>query len=403
MKKIFNHNSPILMLILMSIATPIAFGGWSALLNNFAVERANFTGVEIGILQSIREIPGFLAFTVVFVLLIIKEQSFSAIALALMGLGVSIAGYFPTIYGLYFTTIVMSTGFHYFETIKNSLSLQWLSKEEAPQILGRLIAVGSITSLILYGAIWIFLEIFNIDYVYIFLICGIICIGIAFYLQVSFPIFEPKNTQHKNIILRKKYSLYYILIFLSGARRQIFVVFAAFLMVEKFKYSASQVSLLFLINYLFNWIFAERIGRMIHIFGEKRSLTFEYVGLIIVFVSYALVTNAYVAAMLYVIDHMFFALALAINTYFQKIADPKDIASSAGVSFTINHIAAIFVPVLLGFLWIYSHSLVFFIGAIFAFLSLIATQFIPSNLTKIELVNNNINCYKSIIYKNYLI
>ena len=376
------------MLILMSIATPIAFGGWSALLNNFAVERANFTGVEIGILQSIREIPGFLAFTVVFVLLIIKEQSFSTIALALMGLGVSIAGYFPTIYGLYFTTIVMSTGFHYFETIKNSLSLQWLSKEEAPQILGRLIAVGSITSLILYGAIWIFLEIFNIDYVYIFLICGIICIGIAFYLQASFPIFDPKNTQHKNIILRKKYSLYYILIFLSGARRQIFVVFAAFLMVEKFKYSASQVSLLFLINYLFNWIFAERIGRMIHIFGEKRSLTFEYGGLIIVFVSYGLVTNAYVAAMLYVIDHMFFALALAINTYFQKIANPKDIASSAGVSFTINHIAAIFVPVLLGFLWIYSHSLVFFIGAFFAFLSLIATQFIPSNLTKIELVND---------------
>ena len=378
------------MLILMSIATPIAFNGWSALLNNFVVERANFTGVEIGILQSIREIPGFLAFSVVFVLLIIKEQSFSVIALALMGLGVSLAGYFPSTYGLYFTTIVMSTGFHYFETIKNSLSLQWLSKEEAPQILGRLIAVGSITSLILYAAIWCLLELFNIDYVYIFLICGIICIGIAFYLQLSFPIFKPKNIQHKNIILRKKYSLYYILIFLSGARRQIFIVFAAFLMVEKFKYSASQVTLLFLINYLFNWVFAEKIGKVIHIFGEKKSLTFEYIGLIIVFISYAIVTNAYIAAMLYVIDHMFFALAIAINTYFQKIADPKDIASSAGVSFTINHIAAIFVPVLLGFLWIYSHSLIFFIGAIFALLSLIATQFIPSNLAKIELAENNI-------------
>ena len=212
--------------------------------------------------------------------------------------------------------------------------------------------------------------------------------GIAIYLQISFPIFKPKNSQHKNIVLRKKYSLYYILIFLSGARRQIFVVFAAFLMVEKFKYSASQVTLLFLINYLFNWLFAERIGKIIHIFGEKKSLTFEYVGLIIVFISYALVTNAYIAAILYVIDHMFFALALAINTYFQKIADPKDIASSAGVSFTINHIAAIFVPVLLGFLWIYSHSLVFFIGAFFAFLSLIATQFIPSNL-KNYLVKKN--------------
>ena len=356
MKNIFSQRSPILMLILMSVATPIAFNGWSALLNNFVVERANFTGVEIGILQSIREIPGFLAFTIIFVLLIIKEQSFSVIALALMGLGVALTGFFPTVYGLYFTTIIMSTGFHYFETVKNSLSLQWLTKDEAPQVLGKLIAVGSITSLILYGFIWSFLEIFKIDYIYIFLFCGVTCIAIAIYLQFSFPIFKPKNIQHKNIILRKKYSLYYILIFLSGARRQIFIVFAAFLMVEKFKYSASQVTLLFLINYLFNWLFAERIGKFIHIFGEKKSLTFEYIGLIIVFVSYALVTNAYIAAILYVIDHMFFALALAINTYFQKIADPKDIASSAGVSLTINHIAAIFVPVLLGFLWIYSHS-----------------------------------------------
>ena len=387
MKNIFSQNSPILMLILMSVATPIAFNGWSALLNNFVVERASFTGVEIGILQSIREIPGFLAFTIIFVLLIIKEQSFSVIALALMGLGVALTGFFPTVYGLYFTTIIMSTGFHYFETVKNSLSLQWLSKDEAPQVLGKLIAVGSITSLILYGIIWVFLEILNIDYVYIFLFCGIVCIFVAIYLQISFPIFKPTNTQHKNIVLRKKYSLYYILIFLSGARRQIFVVFAAFLMVEKFKYSASQVTLLFLVNYLFNWLFAEKIGKIIHIFGEKKSLTFEYVGLIIVFVSYALVTNAYIAAILYVIDHMFFALALAINTYFQKIADPKDIASSAGVSFTINHIAAIFVPVLLGFLWIYSHSLVFFIGAFFALLSLIATQFIPANLKEFKVLN----------------
>jgi len=388
MKQYLPHNTPILMLILMSIATPIAFNGWSALLNNFVVERANFTGVEIGILQSIREIPGFLAFTIVFVLLLIKEQSFSIIALSIMGLGVAITGFLPTAYGLYFTTIIMSTGFHYFETVKNSLSLQWLSKDEAPQVLGKLIAVGSITSLILYAIIWFFLEIFNIDYVYIFLFCGIFCIGIAIYLQITFPLFKAKNIQHKNVILRKKYLLYYILIFLSGARRQIFIVFAAFLMVEKFKYSASQVTLLFLINYLFNWLFAERIGKIIHIIGEKKSLTFEYIGLIIVFISYGIVSNAYIAAFLYVVDHMFFALALAINTYFQKIADPKDIASSAGVSFTINHIAAIFVPVLLGFLWIYSHSLVFYIGAIFAFLSLIATQFIPSNLKKIELSIN---------------
>ncbi len=106
--------------------------------------------------------------------------------------------------------------------------------------------------------------------------------------------------------------------------------------------------------------------------------------MIIIFVSYGLVTNAIVAATLYVIDHMFFALAIAINTYFQKIANPKDLSSSAGVSFTINHIAAIFIPVLLGFVWIYSNSLVFYIGAFFALLSLITTQLMPNNLKKIE-------------------
>ena len=376
--------TPVLMLILMSIATPIAFNSWSALINNFVVERANFTGVEIGILQSIREIPGFLAFTIIFLLLIIKEQSFAVFALALMGLGVSITGFFPTAYGLYFTTIVMSTGFHYFETIKNSLSLQWLSKDEAPQVLGQLIAVGSITSLILYCCIWLFLKVFALDYLILFLISGLVCIFISILLLIGFPIFSSKTIQNKQIILRKRYWLYYILIFLSGARRQIFVVFAAFLMVEKFEYTAAQVTLLFLINYLFNWFFAERIGKIIHVFGEKKSLTFEYLGLIIIFVSYGLVTNAIVAAILYVIDHMFFALAIAINTYFQKIADPKDIASSAGVSFTINHIAAIFIPVLLGFIWIYSNSFVFYIGAFFALLSLIATQLMPANLTEIK-------------------
>jgi len=89
-----------MLLILMSVAMPIAFNAWSALLNNFVVERAAFTGVEIGILQSLREIPGFIAFTTVFVLLILKEQTFAVLALALLGVGVAITGFFPTVYGL---------------------------------------------------------------------------------------------------------------------------------------------------------------------------------------------------------------------------------------------------------------------------------------------------------------
>jgi len=358
---------------------PIAFNAWSAMLNNFVVEKAAFTGVEIGILQSLREVPGFLSFTLIFVLLVIKEQTFAVFSLALLGLGVCLTGFFPTVYGLYFTTVLMSIGFHYFEAVKQSLSLQWLSKEEAPIILGKLLAVGSLTSLIVYGCLWTLLEFFQLPYWINFAIAGGICIFLALVMFIFYPAFPSKVEQNQNLVLRKRYWLYYLLTFLSGARRQIFVVFAAFLMVEKFGYSASQVTLLFLVNYAFNYMFAEKIGSLIGKFGERRALTFEYIGLIIVFTAYGLVENATLAAFLYILDHMFFALAIAITTYFQKIADPKDMASNAGVSFTINHIAAIVVPALLGLVWMWSHSLVFYIGAIFALLSLIAAQFIPKS------------------------
>ena len=372
-------RNPITLLVLMSVAMPLAFNTWSALLNNFAVEQAAFTGVEIGILQSLREVPGFLSFTVIFVLLILKEQTFAVLSLALLGLGVAMTGFFPSEYGLYFTTVLMSIGFHYFEAIKQSLSLQWLSKDEAPQVLGRLIAVGSVTSLIVYGVLWVLLEVFAVSFMWNLALAGGLCCLLAFFMWLNFPHFPSKTAQHKTLVLRRRYWLYYLLTFLSGARRQIFVVFAAFLMVEKFGYSASQVTLLFLINYAFNWFFAERIGALIHRIGERRALTLEYIGLIFVFVAYGLVENATLAAALYVIDHMFFAMAIAISTYFQKIADPKDMASTAGVSFTISHIAAIVIPAALGLVWMWSHALVFFIGAGFAALSLLASQLIPSD------------------------
>ena len=127
-------QTPKNLLVVMSVAMTVAFATWMALLNNFVIERASFTGAEIGMLQSIREVPGFLAFTAVFVLLLLKEQTFAYLSLALLGIGVAATGYFPTVVGLYLTTFLMSVGFHYYETIKQSLSLQWLSIDEAPAV-----------------------------------------------------------------------------------------------------------------------------------------------------------------------------------------------------------------------------------------------------------------------------
>jgi predicted MFS family arabinose efflux permease len=181
------------------------------------------------------------------------------------------------------------------------------------------------------------------------------------------------------MVLRRRYWLYYLLTFLSGARRQIFVVFAGFLMVEKFGYSVGAISALFLVNAVLNVLFAHRIGRIVGRVGERSALIFEYLGLIVIFTAYAFVTNASVAAGLYIADHFFFALAIAIKTYFQKIADPADIASTAGVAFTINHIAAVVLPAALGLVWIVSPALVFLIGAALALASLLCSLLVPVN------------------------
>jgi hypothetical protein len=122
---------------------------------------------------------------------------------------------------------------------------------------------------------------------------------------------------------------------------------------------------------------APRVGRIIARFGERNALVFEYMGLIVVFAAYAFVSDAWVAAGLYIVDHLFFALAIAIKTYFQKIADPADIASTAGVSFTINHIAAVVLPFFLGLIWLASPTAVFLTGTAFAVASLIFSQLIP--------------------------
>ncbi|ARV74940.1 MFS transporter [Vibrio campbellii] len=365
-------------LLLISIIVPIAFSTWMALLNNFVIEKANFDGADIGLLQSVREIPGFLAFTVVFVLLFIREQRFMLVSLAMLTLGTAITGYFPSLFGLLFTTLLMSTGFHYFETLKQSLSLQWLSKEEAPEMLGKFISVGALASLFTYGAIWVLLEELKLEFKTVYLLAGGIGFVLIMIMAFAFPEFKTEVPQNKKLVLRKRYWLYYALTFMSGARRQIFTVFAGFLMVEKFGYSAADITLLFLINYLFNFIFAKRIGRFIGVVGERKALMFEYVGLIFVFVGYGLVQTAEWAAALYVVDHLFFALALAIKTYFQKIADPADMASTAGVAFTINHIAAVVIPVTFGVIWLVSPSSVFYIGAAMAAVSLLLSLNIPA-------------------------
>jgi len=374
------RGNPEYLLVLTSVAASIAFSVWQALLNNFAIEQAAFTGREIGILQSLREIPGFLAFTAVFVLLVLKEQTFALLSVALLGVGVAMTGFLPSEYGLYFTTVLMSVGFHYFYTVQQSLTLQWIDIVHAPLVMGRLSAASSVAALVAFGSVWLGMEYLDASYRWLYFVAGGVAVLLTLIAWIAFPAFPSKVPQRKHLLMRKRYWLYYALTFMSGARRQIFMVFAGFLMVEKFGFSAANIALLFLLNHLINVAVAPKIGRFIMRFGERRALLLEYAGLIIIFTAYALVEVAWIGALLYVLDHMLFAMAIAIRSYFQKIADPADIASTAAVAFTINHIAAVVIPVTFGIIWLYSPPIVFLAGAGMALVSLLLAGLIPRDL-----------------------
>lgn len=373
----YGWRQPIVMLMIMAIGLNLSFAVWRGLLNNFAVDAAGLTGADIGIVQSLREIPGFLAFTVVYLLLIWREQSFAILSLVVLGAGTAVTGFFPSLTGLSLTVLIMSLGFHYYETIASSLALQWLPKQDAPRQLGRIMAAGSIATIASYGLIFLGWDWLKLEFHLVYIAGGAVTVAVALFCWWAFPQFAQPVVQHKKIIFRKRYSLYYALTFMSGARRQIFTVFAGFLMVEKFGYSVSEITALYLVTSLFNFFLAPRIGALIGVFGERRSLIFEYCGLVCVFVAYAFIEIAWVAALLFLIDHVFYALMIAMRTYFQKIADPRDMAPTAGLASTINHTSAVILPVVLGIVWLANPAAVFLTGAVFAAVSLGLSFMVP--------------------------
>jgi len=367
-------NPMYLFLIVLTISSAMGLQAWQTLFNNFAVEVAGLTGRHIGMIQSVREIPGLLALLAVFVIMFIREYRLSSLSILFLGIGVAATGLLPSYAGLLLTTLLMSFGFHYYETTNMSLTLQYFDKLSSPWVFGKQRSFAAATNvtvgiLIYFGAIWL-------DFVQMYLVVGGIITLAAIWGLFQDPADKTLVPQHRKMILRKNYALFYFLTFMAGARRQIFMAFAVLLMVEKFDYSVREITLLFVINNSINYFLSPQIGKSIIRYGERKVLTVEYLSLIFVFLAYATTGSRLLVAFLYILDHIFFNFAIAIRTYFQKVGDSRDIAPSMAVGFTINHIAAVFLPALGGMLWMIDYRIPFVGGAMMALVSLIAVQFI---------------------------
>lgn len=363
-------------LAVLCIASALGNQGWQTLFNNFAVEKAGANSVQVGAIQSFREIPGFLTFFAVYILVVVAEHRFAVYSIILCGIGVMVTGFFPTFEGLILTGILMSVGFHFFETANQSLTLQYFSPERVPLVLSKFRSYTALTNIATGVFIWLMAGFLSFQWM--FFIVGVLVFLAGVYSLRKNPVDELLPPQHKKLILKRKYWLFYVLNLLSGSRRQIFMVFAIFILVQKYHFSITHITILFVVNNIITYVLSPYVGKAINRYGERAMLTVEYVFLILVFLGYGLIENSMVVSALYIVDNLFFSFAISINSFFRKQAEPADIAPSMAVGFTINHLTAVFLPVVGGLLWIYNWRIPFLGGALLALLSLIFARFVPS-------------------------
>ncbi len=364
-------------LMILGICANAGLQGWTALFTNFAKEVVGVNGFQIGVSQAVREIPGFLSFTAVFLLFMFKEHKLSAWSVLLLGIGTGLTGIFTSFSGLLMTTFLMSVGFHFFETTNKSLTVQYFNTTESPVVFARMRGYTALANIAVGLLIWALS--FFMSYKFTFLLLGLIISLSGISMLFSNPVKQEVPHQHKKLIIRKKYWLFYVLNFLAGTRRQIFTVFAIFLLVEHYNLELRVVTGIYVVNYALTYFLNPQISKALNKYGERVVLSLESASLIVLFLGYAFINNVWIVAGLFILDSIFFNFSIGLNTYLQKTADPKDLGPSTAVGFTINHISAVIIPVFGGALWMLNWRLPFLVGIVFAIMSLWFTQMITTD------------------------
>ena len=161
------RNPMFMYLVVLTIASTVGLQTWSTLFNNFAVDVVHLGGNHVGMIQSIREIPGFLALLAVFVMLVIREHRLSALSILILGAGLAATGLFPSFTGIALTTLISSFGFHYYETTNMSLTLQYFKQHESPWVFGKLTSLAAATSIGIGLLIWVLMSLLTFAQVYL--------------------------------------------------------------------------------------------------------------------------------------------------------------------------------------------------------------------------------------------
>ena len=340
--------------------------------NNYAVERLGIEAHQLGIVEAIREVPGLLAAFLAGLIISFAEPLIAGIFLMIYGFGLFSYAHVYTVESLVIFSFIWSIGFHLWMPLSDSMALSLTEERERGKRLGQLRSVAGLATLAGIVLTYI-IKLFGYGYTEMYWTAGIVGVAGAFALFAMSK--DTGNPTTVHLVFKRKYSLFYFLTFLSGYRRQIFMTFALFALVKIYNVQLCNILILSLINSGLNVLLAPQAGKLVDKMGERVALSISYGGLIIVFSGYALIHNVYLLFLLYITDNLLFLLSMAITTYIGRTASSEDIKPTLAMGVTMNHIAAVIMPLVGGFIWIsLGYEVVFFLGAGVAVMSFIASQ-----------------------------
>ncbi|MEN6372839.1 MAG: MFS transporter [Armatimonadota bacterium] len=345
------------------------FGAFNAAYNNFIVQVLNLKPGELGIVESIRETPGFLIVFIAALTMRIAEPIVAAGALILFAVGIGAFYGVGSLPSLIIWSLVWSVGLHAWMTLQPSMTLALAEENSKGRRLGQLMAISALGTIL--GMVLVLFAGNKIGFRNIFLIAGLTILAGAFaILAISKNIGQAEKPR---MVFNPKYGLYYVLTLLEGCRKQVFMTFAVFLLVRNYHTPLPVVAGLMIVNNIINFGTSEWIGKMVDRFGEKKVLLVCYSAAIPVFIGYASVGIPLVLYILYCLDNLFYIGSIGSTTYLQKIAKPQDLHPTLAMGVSFNHAAAVAVPLVGGLLWAkYGYAVAFYGGAVVVAMSVLA-------------------------------
>lgn len=351
--------------------TGVFFGVQFSLFHNFIVERIGIEAHQLGYMEAFREVPGFLNAVFIAVMMYFAPPILAGLSLIVMGLGLALYAQANSFWAVLIYSFVWSIGFHAWIPLRSTMALAYSEGEEKGKWLGSLRSIESVAMLAAIVLCKFAVDV--LEFGGLFQVGGVaVAIG---GVALMFASRQLQTEQEDRFVLRKRYWLYYLLSFLQGCRRQIFITFAVFALVKEYGTNRDIIITLILINQVVVFFFSPLIGHLVDKFGERIMLSTSYIGLIFVFIGYALLKNPHHLYILYCVDNFLFVGGIAMTTYVNKIAPKSELKPTLAMGVTMNHVAAVTAPLVGGLVWMkLGYEVIFISGAVAAFITLIVTQ-----------------------------